>query len=97
MLRLTRLVEQTFCFFAVNVFLTAYFALPLKLEGTSLGPGDQNVYYTTAQAIVLLSTLTLCSLNLRSVLAVTAASMLMNCFAGLLTRLAQGLAAGTHR
>ena len=80
MLRLTRLLEQTFCFFAINVFLTAYFALPLKLEGASLGAGDQNVYYTTAQALVLVGTLTLCTLNLRSVLTVTAASMLMNCF-----------------
>ncbi len=80
MLRLTRLVEQTFCFFAINVFLTAYFALPLKLEGASLGAGDQNVYYTTAQAVVLFGTITLCSLNLRSVLTVAAASTLMNCF-----------------
>ena len=80
MLRFMRLVEQTFCFFAINVFLTAYFALPLKLEGVTLGAGEQNVYYTTAQAIVLVGTITLCSLNLRSVLAVAAASMLMNCF-----------------
>ena len=72
--------ERAFCFFAINALMSAYVALPLKFGGETLSSGEQNLYYTVAQAVVLLGVAGLCLLNPGPVLAVASRAGAMNAF-----------------
>ena len=76
--QLASLAERAFCFFAINALMSAYVALPLKFGGETLASGDQNLYYTFSQLIVMFGAAALCLLNPGPVLAVARRASLMN-------------------
>ncbi len=80
MLRLASWSERAFCFFAVNAFMSAYVALPLRISGVTFASGEQNPWYTAMQVLVLLGTAVLCALSPGRVLAVAARATLLNYF-----------------